>query len=155
MLAKDQWRPGIAPRVWIDGAVGRYRVPAGLGGAPTPSSLINKWRDFWFGTEKCHINCIPENMGEGYGVVHCYISLMMVLSSWYANAATESPVYMVVLSAPDVEIRLYRESSWITALVVAGTSFNKSTHDGFHRFVLLIFPFSHHTKHPSYYRSTG
>ncbi|KVI05667.1 uncharacterized protein LOC112524268 [Cynara cardunculus var. scolymus] len=58
----------------------------------------------------------------------------MVLLSCYRHVnATESPPYTVVLSAPDLEIRLYRDSSWISAAVAGGTSFNKSTHDGFHR----------------------
>ncbi|KAI3516188.1 hypothetical protein L1887_15099 [Cichorium endivia] len=67
----------------------------------------------------------------------------IVLLSFYGSGgglvnATESPPYTVVLSAPGVEIRLYHELSWISAPVVGGTSFNKSTHDGFHRLYQYI-----------------
>ncbi|KAJ7943679.1 heme-binding protein 2-like [Quillaja saponaria] len=46
--------------------------------------------------------------------------------------AIESPQYTVVRSESEFEIRLYKESSWMSALV-QGTSFQKSTKDGFHR----------------------
>lgn len=39
------------------------------------------------------------------------------------------------------EIKLYCESSWISTPVVGGSSYNKSTHDGFHKYVFSIFPF--------------
>ncbi|KAI3733479.1 hypothetical protein L6452_12922 [Arctium lappa] len=68
-------------------------------------------------------------------VVHS-LTLILLFSCYpHVINATESPPYTVVLSAPDVEIRFYRDSSWISATVAGdgGTSYNKSTHDGFHR----------------------
>ncbi|XP_059655069.1 uncharacterized protein LOC132302221 [Cornus florida] len=47
--------------------------------------------------------------------------------------AIESPQYKVVHSESDVEIRLYPQSFWLSALVPAATSFQNSTQDGFHR----------------------
>ncbi|XWS34752.1 hypothetical protein CRYUN_Cryun21dG0064400 [Craigia yunnanensis] len=44
----------------------------------------------------------------------------------------ESPEYRVVHLESDFEIRLYKEMSWMSALV-HGTSFQNSTKDGFHR----------------------
>uniref|UniRef100_A0A5B7BF28 Putative heme-binding protein 2 n=1 Tax=Davidia involucrata TaxID=16924 RepID=A0A5B7BF28_DAVIN len=52
--------------------------------------------------------------------------------------AIESPQYRVVHSESDLEIRLYRESSWVSALVRGATSFEKSTKDGFHRLYQYI-----------------
>ncbi|KAK4263160.1 hypothetical protein QN277_028616 [Acacia crassicarpa] len=46
--------------------------------------------------------------------------------------AIESPNYTVAASESDFEIRLYRESSWLSASV-QGTSFTQSTRIGFHR----------------------
>ncbi|GKD63238.1 heme-binding protein 2-like protein [Tanacetum coccineum] len=69
-----------------------------------------------------------------------YLSLivLVVFISCCVNA-TVSPQYSVLLAARDVEIRLYHESSWISAPVMGGTSsFNKSTHDGFHRLYQYI-----------------
>lgn len=48
--------------------------------------------------------------------------------------AIESPPYTVVLSESDFEVRLYRETSWMSALVRGTSSFEKATEDGFHRF---------------------
>ncbi|CAI9092976.1 OLC1v1028362C1 [Oldenlandia corymbosa var. corymbosa] len=46
----------------------------------------------------------------------------------------ESPEYRVVLRLDsDTEIRLYKESLWVAALVKNSTSFEKTTKDGFHR----------------------
>ena len=45
----------------------------------------------------------------------------------------ESPPYTVVHSESEFEVRLYRENSWMSALVQGTTSFEKSTKDGFHR----------------------
>ncbi|XP_028769422.1 uncharacterized protein LOC114726869 [Neltuma alba] len=46
--------------------------------------------------------------------------------------AIESPNYTVAASESDLEIRLYSESSWLSARV-QGTSFSQSTKIGFHR----------------------
>ncbi|GLU03118.1 hypothetical protein SLE2022_203350 [Rubroshorea leprosula] len=51
--------------------------------------------------------------------------------------AIESPKYTVIHSESDFEIRLYAESSWMSALV-RGTSFQESTKDGFHRLYQCI-----------------
>ncbi|XP_071714421.1 uncharacterized protein [Rutidosis leptorrhynchoides] len=64
--------------------------------------------------------------GFSYGSHSCHVN------------ATETPLYTVILSAPDIEIRHYRDSSWISAPVVGGSSFSKSTHDGFHRLYQYI-----------------
>ncbi|KAA8533189.1 hypothetical protein F0562_033278 [Nyssa sinensis] len=63
--------------------------------------------------------------------------LVFLCSSCFCNA-TESPQYKVVHSESDVEIRLYGESSWVSALVSDATSFEKSTKDGFHRLYQYI-----------------
>ncbi|XP_021895821.1 uncharacterized protein LOC110813118 [Carica papaya] len=47
------------------------------------------------------------------------------------DAVAEPPEYTLLQSEPDFEVRLYKESWWMTALV-QGTSFEKSTKDGFH-----------------------
>ncbi|KAI4328194.1 hypothetical protein L6164_020570 [Bauhinia variegata] len=47
--------------------------------------------------------------------------------------AAESPQYTVISSESDFEIRLYKESSWMSSLVVGGTSFEEATKNGFHR----------------------
>ncbi|XP_010248576.1 PREDICTED: heme-binding protein 2-like [Nelumbo nucifera] len=49
----------------------------------------------------------------------------------------ESPQFTVVHSESDFEIRLYRESSWISA-PVRGISFEKATREGFHRLFQYI-----------------
>ncbi|KAK5838746.1 Heme-binding 2 [Gossypium arboreum] len=54
---------------------------------------------------------------------------LLVLSAAYTF---ESPSYSVVHLESDFEIRLYKEISWMSALV-HGTSFLNSTRDGFHR----------------------
>ncbi|XP_050207605.1 uncharacterized protein LOC126657030 [Mercurialis annua] len=51
----------------------------------------------------------------------------------FYGLAVESPKYTLLHSDSDYEIRLYREVSWISALVQGTTSFHKSTTDGFHR----------------------
>ncbi|KAF5741085.1 hypothetical protein HS088_TW10G00080 [Tripterygium wilfordii] len=47
-------------------------------------------------------------------------------------STVESPPYTVAHLGPDYEIRLYMESSWMSA-PVQGTSFEKFTKQGFHR----------------------
>ncbi|CAI9775370.1 unnamed protein product [Fraxinus pennsylvanica] len=53
--------------------------------------------------------------------------------------AIESPQYKILHSWPDIEVRIYSESSWISAPVRgAGTSFENSTESGFHRLYQYI-----------------
>ncbi|XP_077219844.1 uncharacterized protein LOC143854021 [Tasmannia lanceolata] len=49
----------------------------------------------------------------------------------------ESPQFTVVHSESDFEIRLYRDSSWMSASV-RGISFDKATKEGFHRLYQYI-----------------
>ncbi|KAJ9554560.1 hypothetical protein OSB04_018605 [Centaurea solstitialis] len=71
-------------------------------------------------------------------IVHS-LTLMVLLFTCNRHVnATESPPYAIVLSSQDLEIRLYRDSTWISAAVAGGTSFNNSTHDGFHRLYQYI-----------------
>lgn len=72
-------------------------------------------------------------------IVICYLCGCLVVLS---GQATESPQYRVVHSESDFEVRLYRESSWMSALVQETTSFEKATKDGFHRFSNTVFVFS-------------
>ncbi|XP_008245478.1 PREDICTED: heme-binding protein 2-like [Prunus mume] len=68
-------------------------------------------------------------------VMCCYLySCKLVLS----GQAIESPQYKVVHSESDFELRQYRESSWMSALVRETTSFEKATKDGFHRLYQYI-----------------
>lgn len=52
--------------------------------------------------------------------------------------AIESPNYTVATSESDFEIRLYSESTWLSAPVQA-TSFDQSTKNGFHRLLYYYF----------------
>ena len=47
--------------------------------------------------------------------------------------AIESPKYTVVHSESEFDIRLYRQSSWMSAPVRA-ISFHKATRNGYHRY---------------------
>ncbi|XP_015894609.3 uncharacterized protein LOC107428572 [Ziziphus jujuba] len=67
-------------------------------------------------------------------IVHLLI-LMFYLGG---GNAIESPQYTVVLSESDFEVRLYRETSWISAPVQGTSSFKKATKDGFHRLYKYI-----------------
>ncbi|XP_050276577.1 uncharacterized protein LOC126718434 [Quercus robur] len=68
---------------------------------------------------------------------------IIVLYFYFSNScnlvhyghAIESPQYTVVHSESDFEVRLYTESSWMSAPVLGTTSFDfkESTKDGFHR----------------------
>ncbi|KAF3431221.1 hypothetical protein FNV43_RR25951 [Rhamnella rubrinervis] len=60
----------------------------------------------------------------------CYFSCNSLV---LCDHVIESPQYIVVLTQSDFEVRLYRESSWMSALVRGTTSFEGSTKDGFHR----------------------
>ncbi|KAM7471285.1 hypothetical protein LguiA_009468 [Lonicera macranthoides] len=55
-----------------------------------------------------------------------------------AVAALESPAFTVTHSESDFEIRLYRESVWMTAPVKDIISFQKATRYGFHRLFQYI-----------------
>ncbi|XP_050375304.1 uncharacterized protein LOC126792856 [Argentina anserina] len=65
----------------------------------------------------------------------CYLCGCIVELS---GEAVESPQYTVVLSESDFEVRLYRESAWMSAQVRETTSFEKATKDGFHRLYQYI-----------------
>jgi hypothetical protein len=69
-----------------------------------------------------------------YLVILIYYYLSNSSNLVLSGDAIESPQYTVVHSEPDLEIRLYVESSWISALSRGATSFEKSTKYGFHRF---------------------
>lgn len=62
---------------------------------------------------------------------YCFLGCLSLLFS--GSNAIESPQYTVIRSELGVEIRLYNESSWMSSLVRGGTSFEKSTKEGFHR----------------------
>ncbi|KAM5567916.1 heme-binding protein 2 [Rosa sericea] len=68
-------------------------------------------------------------------IVICYLCGSIVELS---GQAVESPQYRVVHSESDFEVRLYRESSWMSAQVRETTSFEKATKDGFHRLYQYI-----------------
>lgn len=72
-------------------------------------------------------------------IVICYLCGSIVELS---SQAVESPQYSVVHSESDFEVRLYRESSWMSAQVRETTSFEKATKDGFHRFSNTVFVFA-------------
>lgn len=72
-----------------------------------------------------------ENMRILMTVV--YLLCTMVLCK-----AIESPPYAVVHTESDFEIRLYRESTWMSA-PVRELSFQKATVFGFHRFFINFF----------------
>lgn len=73
---------------------------------------------------------ILSNMA--FVVVMCYlISNTIILSSH----AIESPQYILIHSESEFEIRLYKDCSWMTAIVQGTTSFEQSTKDGFHRYI--------------------
>lgn len=64
-----------------------------------------------------------------------YLTVVQLI---FFGHAIESPLYSVLHSESDYEIRLYKEISWMSAFV-RGTSFQNSTKDGFHRFIYLTF----------------
>ncbi|KAL6186486.1 hypothetical protein ACLB2K_042606 [Fragaria x ananassa] len=71
-------------------------------------------------------------------IVICYLCGSIVE---LFGQAVESPQYRVVHSESDFEVRLYRESSWMSAQVLETTSLEKATKDGFHRFLQHCFRF--------------
>ncbi|KAE8023505.1 hypothetical protein FH972_009192 [Carpinus fangiana] len=73
-----------------------------------------------------------------YLVILIYYYLSNSSNLVLSGDAIESPQYTVVHSEPDLEIRLYVESSWISALARGTTSFDKSTKYGFDRLYQYI-----------------
>ncbi|KAI9169385.1 hypothetical protein LWI28_011534 [Acer negundo] len=67
----------------------------------------------------------------------CYGYLSSSISLVQSGLVVDSPQYTVIRSESDFEIRLYGESSWVTALV-RGNSFLNSTKSGFHRLYQYI-----------------
>ena len=76
-------------------------------------------------------------MERGIIYLVCYLCMALCYLSGKTTTqlvrAIEEPSYKVVLSESEFEIRLYDESSWMSASV-RGSSFNLSTAIGFHRF---------------------
>ncbi|XP_052187284.1 uncharacterized protein LOC127798039 [Diospyros lotus] len=66
----------------------------------------------------------------------CRFLASLVLFS--GSKAIESPQFTVIQSYSNMEIRLYKESSWMSALERGGTSFENSTKQGFHRLYQYI-----------------
>ncbi|XP_028754478.1 heme-binding protein 2-like isoform X1 [Neltuma alba] len=64
-------------------------------------------------------------------------------------SAIEGPRYKVVRSESDFEVRLYDESSWMSASV-RGSSFNLSTASGFHRIYQYIHGANLNSSHLSF-----
>ena len=73
-----------------------------------------------------------------YFVVVAIVYLSIIDNHVLSRSArlVESPHYTVVYNESDFEVRLYREISWMSALVRGTTSFENSTKDGFHRYLL-------------------
>jgi len=72
-------------------------------------------------------------------VLHFLYSLFVIICWCSGNMvqAIELPKYTLILSQSDFQIRLYNESTWISARV-SGTSFDQSYKTGFQRFYLFI-----------------
>ncbi|XP_030471999.1 uncharacterized protein LOC115689939 [Syzygium oleosum] len=73
-------------------------------------------------------------MKRSSNILTLFLCLLVILPS---DHAIESPQYAVALLATDFEIRLYRNSIWMSA-ALQGTSFEKSTTEGFHRLYQFI-----------------
>jgi len=78
----------------------------------------------------------------------CFLYYLFIIICYcFSNSvvhAIESPKYIVIQSESDFQIRLYNESSWISAPSSGTNSFEQSTKTGFHRFyfcycIFLIF----------------
>ncbi|MED6123171.1 hypothetical protein PIB30_046664 [Stylosanthes scabra] len=61
------------------------------------------------------------------------LSIVMCWLVVTAVDAIETPRYTVIRSESDFQIRLYSESTWMSAPVLPATSFDNSTKTGFHR----------------------
>ncbi|KAL1327506.1 hypothetical protein HN51_037558 [Arachis hypogaea] len=67
-------------------------------------------------------------------LLHCLSIVMCCLCGNLVTVhAIETPKYTVIRSESDFQIRLYSESTWMSALVLPPTSFDNSTKTGFHR----------------------
>lgn len=66
-----------------------------------------------------------------------YLFIAVCWCSGNILQAIELPNYTVILSQSDFQIRLYNESTWVSARV-SGTSFDQSYRNGFQRFYLLL-----------------
>ncbi|KAL3726469.1 hypothetical protein ACJRO7_031376 [Eucalyptus globulus] len=73
-------------------------------------------------------------MKSSSSILALFLCSLMILPS---DHAIESPQYVVALLATDFEIRVYKNSTWMSA-PVRGTSFEKSTKEGFHRLYQFI-----------------
>ncbi|KAJ9169506.1 hypothetical protein P3X46_017693 [Hevea brasiliensis] len=71
-------------------------------------------------------------MGSNLAILAAVAFCFSVSNLVFYGHAIESVMYTLVRSESDYEIRLYREVSWMSALV-RETSFEKSTKDGFQR----------------------
>ncbi|MFS7971736.1 putative SOUL hem-binding protein [Helianthus anomalus] len=66
-----------------------------------------------------------------------FSAIITILCTLGFTHAYESPPYTVIHTESDFEIRLYKDSVWMTA-PVKETSFRKATNDGFHRLFQYI-----------------
>ncbi|XP_010023486.2 heme-binding protein 1 [Eucalyptus grandis] len=73
-------------------------------------------------------------MERSSNILALFLCLLTIIPS---DHAIESPQYTVALLASDFEIRLYRNSTWMSA-PLQGTSFEESTKEGFHRLYQFI-----------------
>ncbi|WJX87655.1 hypothetical protein P8452_69820 [Trifolium repens] len=67
-----------------------------------------------------------------------YLFIAICYSFGNSVHAIESPKYIVIQTESDFEIRLYNESSWISAPSSGTNSFQQSTKTGFHRLYQYI-----------------
>ncbi|KAK2354620.1 heme-binding protein [Trifolium repens] len=67
-----------------------------------------------------------------------YLFIAICYSFGNSVHAIESPKYVVIQTESDFEIRLYNESSWISAPSSGTNSFQQSTKTGFHRLYQYI-----------------
>lgn len=67
-----------------------------------------------------------------------YLSIALCCFCGNLVHAIELPKYTVIRSESDFQIRLYNESSWMSA-PVPGSSFEQSTKSGFHRSYFILF----------------
>ncbi|KAJ6721896.1 HEME-BINDING PROTEIN-RELATED [Salix viminalis] len=64
--------------------------------------------------------------------------LSFIINLVFSGQAVESPEYTPIHQGSDFEIRIYKDISWMSAPVVQGTTFQKSTKAGFHRLYQYI-----------------
>ncbi|KAK3439910.1 hypothetical protein EUGRSUZ_B00246 [Eucalyptus grandis] len=70
-------------------------------------------------------------------IATCAAALLLLLGAALLCSAAELPPYTVVHQESDFEVRLYRESTWMSA-PVRDISFEKATLNGFHRLFQFI-----------------